>query len=142
MQTVTAAALPDAGRYSRDNLSATISFRDGSLANLLYLANGDRAVAKEYFEVFCGGSIARMDDFKTLSLSRDGKTEIFKGGRDKGHHREMELTIEAMEQGKDAPIPFAELLEVTEATFAVEEAIRTQRTVGLDARPARKQERK
>jgi predicted dehydrogenase/threonine dehydrogenase-like Zn-dependent dehydrogenase len=142
MQTVTAAALPDAGRYSRDNLSATISFRDGSLANLLYLANGDRAVAKEYFEVFCGGSIARMDDFKTLSLSRDGKTETFKGGRDKGHHREMELTIEAMEQGKDAPIPFAELLEVTEATFAVEEAIRTQRTVGLDARPARKQERK
>jgi predicted dehydrogenase/NADPH:quinone reductase-like Zn-dependent oxidoreductase len=142
MQTVTAAALPDAGRYHRDNLSATISFRDGSLANLLYLANGDRAVAKEYFEVFCGGGIARMDDFKTLSLSRDGKTETFKGGRDKGHRREMELTIEAMEQGKDAPIPFAELLEVTEAAFAVEEAIRTQRTVGLDARPARKQERK
>jgi predicted dehydrogenase/NADPH:quinone reductase-like Zn-dependent oxidoreductase len=142
MQTVTAAALPDAGRYSRDNLSAAISFRDGSLANLLYLANGDRAVAKEYFEVFCGGGIARMDDFKTLSLSRDGKTETFKGGRDKGHRREMELTIEAMEQGKDAPIPFAELLEVTEAAFAVEEAIRTQRTVGLDVRPAREQERK
>jgi hypothetical protein len=36
---------------------------------ILYAANGDRAVAKEYFEVFCGGSIARMDDFKTLSLS-------------------------------------------------------------------------
>ena len=142
MQTVTAAALPDAGRYSRDNVSVTISFRDGSLANLLYLANGDSAVAKEYFEVFCGGSIARMDDFKTLSLSRDGKTETLKGGQDKGHRREMELTIEAMEQGKDAPIPFAELLEVTEATFAVEEAIRTQRTVGLDARPAREQERK
>jgi predicted dehydrogenase/threonine dehydrogenase-like Zn-dependent dehydrogenase len=133
MQTVTAAALPDAGRYHQDNLSATISFRDGSLANLLYLANGDRAVAKEYFEVFCGGSIARMDDFKTLSLSRDGKTETFKSGRDKGHRREMELTIEAMEQGKDSPIPFAELLEITEATFAVEEAVRTQRTVGLDA---------
>ena len=136
MQTVTAAALPDAGRYHRDNLSATISFRDGSLANLLYLANGDRAVAKEYFEVFCGGSIARMDDFKTLSLSRDGKTKTFKGGRDKGHRREMDLTIEAMEQGKDAPIPFAELIEVTEAAFAIEEAIRTQRTVGLDARAA------
>ncbi len=133
MQTVTAAALPDAGRYHRDNLSATITFRDGSLANLLYLANGDRAVAKEYFEVFCGGSIARMDDFKTLSLSRDGKTETFKGGRNKGHRREVELTIEAMKHGKDAPIPFAELLEVTEATLAVEEAVRTQKTVGFDA---------
>jgi hypothetical protein len=43
----------------------------------------------------------------------------------------MELTIEAREKGKDAPIPFAELLEVTDATFAVEEGIRTQRTVDL-----------
>jgi hypothetical protein len=45
----------------------------------------------------------------------------------------MELTIEAMERGRDAPIPFAELIEVTEATFAVEEALKTQRTVRLDA---------
>jgi hypothetical protein len=37
-----------------------------------------------------------------------------------------------MEQGKDAPIPFAELTEVTEATFAVEEAIRTQKTVSFN----------
>jgi hypothetical protein len=105
MHTVTAAALPDAGRFNRDNLSSSISFRDGSLANLLYPANGDRAVAKEYFEVFCEGSIARVDDFKTLSLSSDGKTETFKGGRDKGHRREMELTIKAVEQGKDARSP-------------------------------------
>jgi polar amino acid transport system substrate-binding protein len=129
MLTLTAAALPDAGRYNRDNVTVTIRFTDGSLANLVYLANGDRAVAKEYFEVFCGNSVARLDDFKTLSLSRGGKTEIIKGSRDKGHRREMELTIEAMSQGKEAPIPFAELVEVTEATFAIEEAIRTQRTV-------------
>ena len=96
------------------------------------LANGDRAVAKEYFEVFCGGSIARIDDFKTLYLSRNGKTETLKGGRDKGHRREMELTVEAMKQGKDAPIPFEELIEVTEATFAIEEAIRTQKMVSIE----------
>jgi hypothetical protein len=53
---------------------------------------------------------------------------------DKGHRREMELTIEAMEKGREAPIPFAQLIEVTEATFAIEEAIRTQRTVPLRAR--------
>ncbi len=129
---VTAAALPDAGRYSRDNVAATISFVDGSLANLVYLANGDRAVAKEYFEVFCGNSIARIDDFKTLYLSRNGKTKSSKRARDKGHRRELELTIEAMRQGKEAPIPFEELLEVTKASFALEEAIRTQKTVSLD----------
>ncbi len=131
MQTLTAAALPDAGRYSGDNVTVTIRFEDGSVANLLYVANGDRAVTKEYFEVFCGGSIARIDDFKTLSLSRNGKTETLKSGRDKGHRREIELTIEAMRKGKGSPIPFEELVEVTEATFAVEEAIRTQRTVSF-----------
>ena len=131
MRTITAAALPDTGRYNRDNVTVTISFEDGSVANLLYLANGDRAVGKEYFEVFCAGGIARIDDFKTLSLSRNGKTETSKGSRDKGHRREIELTIEAMKQGKGAPISFEELIEVTETTFAVEEAIRTQRAVSL-----------
>jgi predicted dehydrogenase/threonine dehydrogenase-like Zn-dependent dehydrogenase len=131
MRTVSAAALPDVGRYSHDNVTVNIGFEDGSVANFVYVANGDRAVAKEYFEVFCGNSVARFDDFKALYLSRNGKTETLKGGRDKGHRREMELTVEAMKQGKEAPIPFAELIEVTDATFAVEEAIRTQRTVPL-----------
>jgi predicted dehydrogenase/threonine dehydrogenase-like Zn-dependent dehydrogenase len=134
MRSLTAAALPDAGRYNGDNLTVTISFEDGSVANLVYVANGDKAVAKEYIEVFCGGSIARMDDFKVLSLSRNGKIETSKCGQDKGHGREMALTIEAMKRGKDAPIPFDELVEVTEAAFAIEEAIRTQRTVSLCSR--------
>jgi predicted dehydrogenase/threonine dehydrogenase-like Zn-dependent dehydrogenase len=133
IKTIAAAALPDAGRYSRDNVTVIIGFKDGSVANLLYAANGDRAVGKEYFEVFCGSSIARIDDFKALYLSRNGKTETLKGGRDKGHRREVELTVEAMKHGKDAPIPFEQLFEVTEATFAIEEAIRTQRTVSLGA---------
>jgi predicted dehydrogenase/threonine dehydrogenase-like Zn-dependent dehydrogenase len=133
IQTVTASVLPDAHRYSRDNVSVTIGFEDGSVANLLYVANGDRTVGKEYFEVFCQGGIARIDDFKTLSLSRNGKTETSKGGRDKGHRRELELTIEAMKRSNSAPIPFLELVEVTEATFAVEEAIRSRKTVNLDA---------
>jgi predicted dehydrogenase/NADPH:quinone reductase-like Zn-dependent oxidoreductase len=134
MRSLTAAALPDAGRYNGDNLTVTISFEDGSVANLVYVANGDKTVAKEYFEVFCGGSIARMDDFKVLSLSRGGKIETSKRGQDKGHRREMELAIDAMKQGKAAPISFDELVEVTEATFAIEEAIRTQRCVSLGSR--------
>jgi len=131
MHALTAAALPDAGRYNRDNVTVTISFTDGSVANLLYAANGDRAVAKEYFEVFCSGGVARLEDFKNLYLSRNGKTETVKGKQDKGHRREVELTVEAMKQGSCAPIPFEQLIEVTEATFAIEEAIGTQKTVYL-----------
>jgi hypothetical protein len=84
---------------------------------------------KSSFEVFCASSIARIDDFKTLS--RNGKT--LKSGRDKGHRREMEVTIAAMTQGEEAAISFAELMEVTESTFAIEEAIRTGKMVTIDA---------
>jgi hypothetical protein len=47
----------------------------------------------------------------------------------------MEVTIAAMKQGEEAPIPFAELMEVTEATFAIEEAIRTGKMIWVGETP-------
>lgn len=121
IQTMTANALPDGRRYNRDNVAATLSFLDGSIANLIYAANGDKSVPKEHFEVFCGVGI--IDHFCTLELSRDGKTARTKDRRDKGHNREIELAIEAMRNGGPSPIPFEQLIEVTTACFMVHQAI-------------------
>ena len=123
IRSVWAAALPDGARYSSDNVAVTLTFDDRSVANLLYLANGDRSVPKEFFEVFCQGGIARLNDFRTLELARDGKTQRFKGIQDKGHRREIELTVEAMRAGKPTPIPFDQLAEVSEATLLVHRAL-------------------
>jgi len=123
IKSVQAAALPNGTRYRQDNVSATLRFQDGSIANLLYLANGDKAVAKEYFEVFCEGAVARLEDFRTLSLTRNGKTKQTKLKRDKGHRYQFESTLEAIRSGGPAPISFQELVEVTETTFAIHEAI-------------------
>ena len=122
IRSVEAHALPDSGRYHQDNVSATLGFADGSIANLLYLANGDSSVPKEYFEVFCEGSVARLDDFSSLSLSRRSKTEKFRYAHDKGHAREIELTLQAMISGGSSPIPFEELIEVTQAALAIRKA--------------------
>jgi predicted dehydrogenase len=130
---VTANALPDAGRYQRDNLVATLSFQDGSIANILYLANGDRSVPKEQAEVFCQGRVARIIDFRTLELAHEGKTSRTSSRREKGHEREIQLTVEALRQGRPAPIAFEELVEVSAATLTVEEAIGAGR---LDSPPA------
>lgn len=130
-KSIFATTLPDVGRYNSDNLSVTFAFHDGSVAHLLYLANGNSSVPKEYFEVFCEGKVARLDDFKELQLSSGGKTERIKGKLDKGHRREMALTAEAMRTGAPSPISFEELLEVTRATFAVREAIREGRSITL-----------
>ena len=128
---VSANALPDGTRYNRDNVAVTLTFADGSIANLLYLANGDPAVPKEYFEIYCEGAVARLEDFEVLQLVRGGKTRRIKSTRDKGHRRELQLTVEAMAAGMEAPIPFEHIVEVTEATFAIHEAVNVAEPVTL-----------
>jgi predicted dehydrogenase len=123
IQSVAATALPDGAQYRSDNIAVILKFADGSVADLLYLANGDRSVPKEFFEVFCQGAIARMEDFRTLELARNGKVQKFKGVQDKGHRRELQLTIKAIRSGGPSPISFEELAEVTEATFLVQDAL-------------------
>jgi predicted dehydrogenase/threonine dehydrogenase-like Zn-dependent dehydrogenase len=133
---VRASALPDGTRYHRDNLVATLLFDDESIASLLYLANGDKAVPKEYFEVFCEGGVARLEDFTTLELVRMAKRHTSKSTQDKGHRKELALTVSAMRSGQAAPIPFAEICEVTEATFRIEEALRKPSFAELAATPS------
>jgi len=137
IQSVSVVGFPDGARYSRDNLAVTLSFADGSIANLLYLANGDTAVPKEHFEVFCEGSVARLDDFRSVSLTRDHKTRVLQTRKDKGHARELVLTIEAMRTGKPSPIAFEQLVEITEATQRVQDLVMQGRTVSLPAERAR-----
>lgn len=131
IQAVAAHALPDGSRYNRDNIAVTLSFLDGSIANLTYVANGDKSVAKEYFEVFCEGGVGILNDFCTLDLSRAGKTTHGKGRRDKGHNAEIQLTVEAMRNGSESPIPFAQLVEVTKTCFAIHQSIATSQAVSL-----------
>jgi len=130
---VNAAMMPNGYRYCDDNLTTTLTFADGSLATIQYLANGDKAVAKESYEVFCGGGVARLDNFTSLELAHGGKVQKLKSSSDKGHYREMELTVNAIRTGDQAPIPFEELVEITRATFLVQEAARTLCPITLTA---------
>jgi predicted dehydrogenase/threonine dehydrogenase-like Zn-dependent dehydrogenase len=114
-----ATGIPDGARYHQDNVAIVISFADGSIGNILYLANGDKALPKEFYEVFCEGAVARLNDYQTLEFIKNRRRETHKCNRDKGHRKELELTIAAMREHRPAPIPFEELVEVTKASFAV-----------------------
>ncbi len=131
IHSVTATGLPNGTQFASDNVAVTLKFADGSVANLLYLANGDRSIPKEFFEVFCQGAIARLHDFRALELARNGKVQKFKSLQDKGHRRELQLTIEAVRDGEPSPISFEELEEVTEATLLVQDALATGEVIGL-----------
>jgi predicted dehydrogenase len=121
---VSATATPNSGRYSDDNLAATLWFADGSIGTITYTANGDKSYSKERFEVFVQGRVASLDDFKELRTVRDGKHRVARSHLrvDKGHRGEWKAFAEAIRLGGPPPIPFEGLVNSTQATIALARA--------------------
>lgn len=128
---VFAMALPDGGRYSRDNLTATLRFGDGSVATITYVANGDRSVPKERLEVFSGGRAAWLDDFRTLTLAEGGRQRRERSGQDKGHAAEMQALVAAVGAGRPSPVPFVEAVAASRATLAILQSLATGQPITL-----------
>lgn len=128
---VTAHALPNGGKYREDNVSMTFTFPDGSLGVVDYLANGDKSMPKERLEVFCEGMIAVLDDYVSLVTVKDGKKKEERGAQDKGWKAEMVAFAESIKSGGEAPIPYEQLVGVTQSTFAVVESIRTGNKINI-----------
>jgi len=123
---VTAQALPDGGRYHEDNAVFTFTFPDGSLGTLSYLANGDKAFPKERVEVFVGGRVAVLDDFRFLELVHNGQRQALRSRlrQDKGHLGEWQAFTQAILAGGAPPIPYEHIFGVQRMTFAALRALR------------------
>lgn len=128
---VSAHALPDLGRYREDNVSMTLTFPDGSIGVVDYLANGDKSFPKERLEVFCAGTIAVLDDFRVLQMIKDGSKKEEKRAQDKGWVNEWKAFSASIREAGAPPIPYEQLIGVTRATFAAVESIRTGRIVSI-----------
>ena len=59
---------------SLDKVVASLKFANGTLGTISYLANGDKSASKERVEVFGGGSVAILEDFRRLELVRGGES--------------------------------------------------------------------
>jgi len=128
---VTTQALPDDERYREDNVLLTFQFPDGSIGTVSYLANGDKAFPKERVEVFCGGRVAVLDDFRTLQTIHNGNRKV-KHSRlrqDKGHQAEWKAFADAITNGFAPPIPYEQIFGTMNATFAAVQSLRTGKKV-------------
>lgn len=106
-----------------DSLSINLTFQNGSIANVSYFSNGNKNVNKEYLEIFCGGLVATIDDFKVLKLY--GKKEkIISSTQNKGHKEEISAFLNAIKSGSPSPIPFNEIYSSTFVTLKVIESIK------------------
>ncbi|MEA3439444.1 MAG: bi-domain-containing oxidoreductase [Chloroflexota bacterium] len=137
---VTAHGLPDDGHYQEDNVVITLSYPDGSLGTVSYLANGDKTFPKERVEVFCGGRVAVLDDFRSLETVSNGKRQTYRARlrQDKGHHGEWLAFRDAILNGGPAPIPYDQIVGVTRGTFAAVQSVRSGDTVKLPGQHLRK----
>src|SRR6266446_2599409 len=121
---VEARSLANPGKYSNDNVVCSLRFADGSQGTISYLANGDKSYSKERVEVFGGGAVAALEDFRRLELVGRGRKQVFRSlfGQDKGHRGEWEAFVAALRAGGDSPLPLAEIVTTMLATFALEES--------------------
>jgi predicted dehydrogenase len=130
---VTARGLPDADKYLEVNVVLTFTFPDGSLGTVTYLANGDKAFAKEYLSVFSGGRVAVLHDFRKLEMVHNGKHRVKRHllRQDKGHLAGWEAFLEALQGDRQPPIPYDQLIGVTRASFAAVRALRSGEAVEI-----------
>lgn len=117
-----------------DDLTVTMAFGDGSLATIVYTAQGDSAFSKERFECFAGGTVVAIDNFLTLSVTENGRTRVEKAkmGQDKGHRAELAAFAQAVAAGGPAPVEEAELVETARATIAVLDSLRLGQRIVLE----------
>ncbi len=123
--------LPNNGKYNDDNVVINLIFEDGSISSIEYLANGDKSVEKETLEVFCGGKIVQMFDYRKLILTSEGKKTRIQSrfSQDKGHRLAWQSFANSIEFDNEAPIPFGELFDSSLATLAAAESIRRKEII-------------
>lgn len=124
------AALNSTG--SADDVTATIRFEDGSLATIAYTSLGDLAFPKERYEIFAGGTVLNLDNFKSLGITKNGSTKNYSNsGQDKGFKNSLLAFTQAIILGKPAPVDENELIESSLATLAVMASLQSGSMINL-----------
>ncbi|MGB5326363.1 MAG: bi-domain-containing oxidoreductase [Pseudomonadales bacterium] len=110
---------------SKDSLTIQLAFENGSIGTIDYLANGNKAFPKERLEVFCGGGIARIDNFRALkSIGWPGLKSQRLLRQDKGQLECSKCFVDAIGSGDTSRlIPFEEISEVANICFDIVEQI-------------------
>jgi polar amino acid transport system substrate-binding protein len=101
-----------------------VKFKNGAIGNLNYLANGDKSLPKEIVEVFGGGKVGRIHDFRYGEMHEGNKITKLKSPS-KGHKQEVHEFINSLKQGGNTPISFESIKLTTLTTFKIIDSLNT-----------------
>jgi predicted dehydrogenase/threonine dehydrogenase-like Zn-dependent dehydrogenase len=105
-----------------DTVTIQLSFYDGSIGTIHYLANGTRAFPKERLEVFVSGRVLQLENFRKLTaFGWPGFRKMNLWWQDKGQNACAAAFIKAIRNGGVAPIAFAEIVESSRVSIELAE---------------------
>ena len=100
--------------YTRDTSSIRLCFADGSIGTVHYFANGHASFPKERLEVFAGGAVLQLDNFRTMKgFGWNGFKKMKLWSQDKGHKACAAAFINALKPQCVGPIKLNEILEIS-----------------------------
>jgi predicted dehydrogenase len=95
-----------------DTFSIQLHFENGDIGTIHYFSNGSKSFPKERLEVFVGGKIVVLDNFKTLKGIGLKRFKYILKSQDKGHSNEVHQFKTSIANGQP-PIPLEEIFEVS-----------------------------
>jgi predicted dehydrogenase/threonine dehydrogenase-like Zn-dependent dehydrogenase len=107
-----------------DNIAINIKFSNGSVGSIVYVANGDKSLPKERIEIYGGGKVGVIHDFKKGEIYSGNKINQLKV-QGKGHQQEVEAFLNAIKESKNYPIPFESIYATTKTTFKILDSLYT-----------------
>nr|WP_232619275.1 bi-domain-containing oxidoreductase [Acetomicrobium sp. S15 = DSM 107314] len=116
-----------------DNVVITLKMDNGAISSIAYVAGGDKSYSREKVEVFGGGTVGLIDNFKKAVFVRGGRRKVKKSflSIDRGYEGEFEALISAIERGGPPPVAFEEYVKTTMATFAIEQSLVEGKPMGV-----------
>lgn len=115
-----------------DDVSVSCKLQDGSIAHIVYTASGDRAYSRERIEMFSGGRVGVLEDFRKLEYIAQGKTlRVHRWNQDLGYDGEIAAFLSAVRTGAGSPLPFEQAVAVSLTTFRILDSLSTGQRVEL-----------
>ena len=107
-----------------DQVSITLKFGDGSVANIIYLSSGHKSYPKETIDIFASGKILTLNNFKGLrgfGWKNFKRQSLLK--QNKGQFECASAFISAIKNQTQPPISTGEIFEVTRRTLEIAESL-------------------
>ncbi len=124
-------SLGNQSSINTDNASIIIKFENGSNGIINYFSNGSKKYSKERLEVYSQNRTWTMDNYKKTELFGVKNFKNLKTKLDKGHSKQFENLIKKIREGGNPLIPISELMNVTKASFACIESIKTNKWIEI-----------